>query len=552
MPPNLILPKPQHLQTIPSLTFQNSTRSSSRNFHDPMGSFFAGISPFVKSLANFRFEPAAVQFAMRMAILLTLSSLFVLVKDANGHRFPDGMWVLVSVLFVCWFPSLDAASVIEKSTQRLIGTAIGAFFGLSCGFCSLWLFPDTTTSQRQSRYQAAFLGVCMLVFNFAFIWLAGQCKAGAKKVIRRYAYATILCVLTFCICMLPFGLEDDPKWERGVWRIANVIIGCFMGAVGSIVVWPKSTIDVLRDKTQRQVRLVGEASHAVLQLAADSLGGKVRVQRLADELLNTPLQTTVRWRVNRSNSNTPTSADSSTSTSRDVDVALRKYEDALADWNASTSLFPLARFDPFQLFPNRDKVVHSEAFRAEIARTLARCMRIQTSVVMLDGMIRSETDFEFSKTELDLFVQSGRWIQEMLATPLTHKNERAALQLFDSMDRLRTKALSLSTAVSNPGVEMQNLRSYEMRKFKDSVQRSLLVETLSGDGDDDLGRGIPKFVSLKSENSLFFLKLVEHLILRSLRLFQAWKQVEHLPRHDQNAGNDISDDMNSVQSLLGF
>lgn len=47
-----------------------------------------------------RADPAALQFALRMAILLTVSGLFVLVQTPQGS-WPDRMWVLVSVLFVC-------------------------------------------------------------------------------------------------------------------------------------------------------------------------------------------------------------------------------------------------------------------------------------------------------------------------------------------------------------------------------------------------------------------------------------------------------------------
>ena len=128
-------------------------------------------------------DPNAFQFGLRMAVLLTLSSLFVLIRTED-YKYPDAMWVLVSVLFVCWFPSLDAASVIEKIIQRLIGTFVGAFLGLGCGFLSL-LFPERVS-------QAVFLSICMFVFNFLIVFLAGQCKVGPLKVIRRFAYATIL------------------------------------------------------------------------------------------------------------------------------------------------------------------------------------------------------------------------------------------------------------------------------------------------------------------------------------------------------------------------
>lgn len=172
---------------------------------------------------------------------MAISALFVLIRT-DDWCYPDGMWVLVSVLFVSWFPALDAASVIEKIMQRLIGTFVRASLGLSCGFFSLWAFPTRTVA-------ATFLAICVFVINFGVIFLAGQCKVGSKKVISQYAYDTILCVLTFCICMLPFGLDEDPKWSHGVWRVCNVIVGCLLGAAGSIVVCPKSTTAVLHDKT---------------------------------------------------------------------------------------------------------------------------------------------------------------------------------------------------------------------------------------------------------------------------------------------------------------
>lgn len=322
-----------------------------------------------------RADPAALQFALRMALLLTVSGLFVLVQTPHGS-WPDGMWVLVSVLFVCWFPSLDAASVVEKIFQRLIGTFFGAVLGLSCGFISLYLF-------HSRPYQASFLGGCMLVFNFLIVFLAGQCKVGGVKVIRKYAYATILCVLTFCICMLPFGCNNNPKWMKGVMRVVNVTIGCLLGAIGAIVVSPKSTAAVLHDKTARQVKLCGEAAEAVLAMAADHFAGNVVVQGLAEELVSAPLETTVRWSLRRVNSGNL--SEPSITKSKNADVALQKFEDAMEDWKASKMLFPLTRFDPFHLRFDEKSYAAKASLNKAIARTLARSMRIQTTVVMIDG-----------------------------------------------------------------------------------------------------------------------------------------------------------------------
>jgi uncharacterized membrane protein YccC len=151
-----------------------------------------------------------------MSVGLTISGLFVLIRT-DDFVYPDAMWVLVSVLFVSWFPALDAASVIEKILQRLYGTFIGAFLGLGCGFISL-LF-------KSHFNQCVFHVVCMLVFNFGIIFLSAQCQVGGVKVISKYAYATILAVLTFCIALLPFSLDQNPKWQHAVFRVMNVVVG---------------------------------------------------------------------------------------------------------------------------------------------------------------------------------------------------------------------------------------------------------------------------------------------------------------------------------------
>jgi hypothetical protein len=491
----------------------------------------------------------AFQFAVRMSVLLGTSALFALIpfrEERDGNRlryYPEGMWIFVSVLFVCWFPSLDAASVMEKIAQRLIGTFIGAILGLSCGFAAIWIFKFDWVGQ------ATFLAISQYVFLFGIIWIAGQAKVGRKKVIRSYAYATILCVLTFSICSVPFGLAENtknvPKWHMGIWRIFNVVVGCLLGAVGSIVIYSKSTMDVLHEKTARQVTLAGEASKAVLHLAADCLSGNVQVHRLADELLNSPLQTTQRWKLDPTNATSEQKAN-------DADVALQKYEDAIADWNASKALFPLAPYDPFRFGGNAQS---TRELQAEIAKTLARSLRIQSTIVVLDGMLRSETDFEFKTHDYVIFLETGTLIADMLKSPiLQSSNDIAAIQLFDRLMEIRRRMAELSSIFGRRPASVEALEEWELGQFKSTLLVSTSASAAASQSpnrphdDDDLGRGIPKLPTLRVSNSLFFLQLVEHLILRSLRLFQAWKQVEILPGIIDASHRD--DDLESVQSLI--
>ncbi|CAB9528684.1 expressed unknown protein [Seminavis robusta] len=463
-----------------------------------------------------RIDKGALQFALRMAVVLSLSSLFVLVRTDTWH-FPDGMWVLVSVLFVCWFPALDAASVIEKIMQRLIGTFVGAFLGLSCGFASIFFFKSRET-------QAMFLECCMFVFVFGIIFAAGQTKVGTVKVIRKFAYATILCVLTFCICMLPFAVDEDPKWNTGVWRVVNVIVGCLLGALGSIVVCPKSTTDVLLDKAARQVKMAGDASEAVLQTAADFFAGHIAVNRLADDILETPLESAIEWKFLRSDS---LRSDCSRESIARADIALKKYEEAIADWRLSKMLFPLAHYDPFHLGINKTA---SSDMQMEIARTLARALRIQTTIVVMDGMIRNDAEYDFLPSHLALFAETGILIKRMLTIPLRlERSDDAATRLFRALEQTRKCILVMSTAVSGEEDDFEDLRGKGIEDF----QKNLLgtgtgtpVDISVRTTGDENGRGIPRDVTGRHDNTLFFLQLVEHLILRSLRLYQAWKHVE--------------------------
>jgi hypothetical protein len=50
--------------------------------------------------------------------------------------------------------------------------------------------------------------------------------------------------------------KRDSKWTEGLFCIINVIVGCMIGGLGALVLWPLSTTKaLLRDKIQSQVKL---------------------------------------------------------------------------------------------------------------------------------------------------------------------------------------------------------------------------------------------------------------------------------------------------------
>lgn len=331
--------------------------------------------------------------------------------------------------------------------------------------------------------------------------------------------------MTFCIALLPFATDPDPKYERALYRVMNVIVGCAIGASGAIVVCPKSTQDVLREKTIRQVKMAGDACEAVMELAADYMDGKVKIRRLADELVNAPLDTDLRWRFQRSDSiRSEDSVVTAMKRRGATDVALKKYEEAIADWKQCKMLFPLIKYDPFSMFQTY-RSYSQEPEKLDTARILARTLRIQTTVVMIDGMILSDADYVLDSDDLFMFREIGTCIHRSLQLPIEpSRNARAAEKLFDYLALLRQRLTSLRHDTVQSQLNHAD-REETLNDFYESVLDMRAQNEWNESIRDDLGRGLPKNLTESDENTLFFLQLVEHLVLRALRLYQSIKSI---------------------------
>lgn len=433
----------------------------------------------------------ALRFGVRLSFVLTMSSLFVLAQPPDYQAYPQGVWVYISALMVSWFPSMDVASVAEKTFQRVLGTVIGSCLAVCCGFLSL-LMPSFV-------WQGVFIGCCIALLSFLISFAMVQFKTSFGK----YSYACLLCLLTFGIAILPFYTDEDPKWKKGVYRVANVIIGCGIGAVGALVCWPRSTKAVLRDKIQAQVKLAGEASEAVLVFASETFAKRMKNE---DQGL---LFSAVELSVRRCLGNRLQEDDVHAQVN---DAAHEKYNKALSEWKAVKSVFPLTKYDPFNLCRNTKEY---EAYREEVSMTLARALRIQTTVVLLDGVVRSDRGGSCTESQLLLFREIGRLIKTMLTPPYNEaRSHVAAEDLMDCLDELRT-------GVVQEAVEVADAAPMHRRLFCGSVRKEDFKEML-----ETRGQGMPLCVHSRDNCSLLFLQLVEHLVIRSLRLYYMWRQVE--------------------------
>jgi hypothetical protein len=153
----------------------------------------------------------------------------------------------------------------------------------------------------------------------------------------------------------------------------------------------------------------------------------------------------------------------------------------------------------------------------------------------MDGMIRSEAEYNFNKRQIESFSEIGKLMKSMLSLPLDRdRSNPAARSLFEKLEETRQDIFLVSAAVSAAANdEWEDMTRHEcLKDFKSNLLEGnedefFNTQRYSSTGDD-LGLGLPIKATTRDDNSLFFLQLVEHLILRSLRLYQAWKHAEYI------------------------
>jgi len=490
-----------------------------------------------------------------------------------SRPFRQGGWVAISTLMVCWFPTLDAASVIQKSIQRTLGTLLGGFLALVCGFLSRSIIPDGYTDSR-----AVFLHTAYALMAFAVTYASMKVRLSrTERFVDKYNYATVLCLLTLTIALFPF-LEQDNPWQKAVYRIINVALGCIIGCVGSILVLPRSTTNMLYQRIQKQCILAGFSSEAVLHGAADVLSGDVIPQGMSDELMMA--SSFNKWDSTSAgmslSHNGNSNSDLSTGYERrglldsirvsalhksfyrvhkemllevpsmtPMDVVLEKYESAIRDWKGTKELFSLFQYDPFQYI-----VPPSQNFQDGCANILSRSLRIQTTVVLLDGIVRNDPQHFLDEKLHALLTEMGTLIRKMLAVPRQYTNTDDNVGDGD----MEAAGASSCACTSNDTAKDRLLERFYWFRFlvnqmaSDMIQREALMDSIAsipsmmnrhglGEGGNDRNKRRSIAVNDGGKHfALLFLQLVEHLVLRSISLYDSWLEMEELPEWQNDSG----------------
>lgn len=415
----------------------------------------------------------AFGFALRMSIVLTTSTFFVLYHPTDPY--PQGSWVFITCLVVSWFPSsMSAASVVKKTFERIVGTIIGSLLALAVGF--------VTSSVSDVSYQAMILGCSVFVVTFGVAFL----NVSHSGVFGKHPYASLLVLLTFGIVVFPFyNASDEHVWMRGVFRILNIIIGCILSAVVAMVVFPKPTYRAIQESLAKQVTSAGEASREVLQTA---------VQVFSKQRPPIPL----REKLFREHE----------------DEVFKLTKQAMGDFHSAKALYPLLPYDAFYLSRATNPRERS-LFESETQLSMYRAFRIHAIVLLINATIHNDMGHDFSPDHLALFDRASNLIPIVLRGSLDtagascsdvedHRpllnHDACALELCTILGELRKHALDAAE-------ELARLRRAGIGNKASRNPSDYLT---------DLG-GIT--IPPNPSATVFLLELVENLILRLLRLY---------------------------------
>jgi len=437
---------------------------------------------------HFALDLDAVVFGLRLSLVLTLASLFVILPHNEGADsvIPESVWVYITVCLCSYFPdTLDAASVVKKVFQRMLGTSLGAVLGLGVGFLFLNPVDDV-------RIRGLVLGCTVAVLSF--LW--GFVSVLTIDSMREYSYAVLLTAATFGIVVVPFYTDhsEDRVWAKGAWRIANVLIGCFISALGAFLVCPKSTRISIERVLESQRKRAGTTSAAVLSSAYQVFSKHVRKPASIPEIIDKKF-----------------SRKSQAGEHYD-DRVHQEYMAATREFQQGISLFALLRYDPFFYF-SADR----QTFRVDAEVDLARNFRIQSTVILLDSIVRNERGYHFSPEQLDLIQQASIQFDSLLNVSSNgdEKVHKQARELTEILFRVREQVRVVAAELP---------RRWYPSSAPDDVERGQEEDCDSTIIDDCMRQLSARNGSQSmctASASLLFLVLVEHLILRVLRLHLA-------------------------------
>lgn len=182
----------------------------------------------------------------------------------------------------------------------------------------------------------------------------------------------------------------------------------------------------------------------------------------------------------------------------------------------------MLQYDPYHLCDSE-----GDEFKKEAAVNLDRAFRVQTTVVLLDGIVRNDGGQHFSAEQLATFSRVGSLIHSMLRLPFDIKSEASAMELCSLLAQVRLFAVE---RLGDLKEKRRAMMTISFNVSNDVELKDFVSQLESPDG------GQPMCVQ---SASILLIELVEHLILRSLRLYMRNKDRTE-PMQDPTTRSDAN------------
>ena len=443
---------PHHSQ--PSIYTSSLASSSEGKVHQ--GLFSKENLPFSRL---FR-KPSAetLVFASRISISATVASLFLLAFPL-GDPYYQSIWIFMTTSIVAWQPSIDAGTTFKKFLERFVGTIVGALLAFAVGYLSLCF--------RVVKDQAIFLGFAFAIQGFLYPYIADRLG-------YRSSYGAFLGNLTFGLAVYGFYNQQDAEdpYKPALFRVVNVVIGCAIVGVVSLVVYPVSTKTLMIKNVKDLVAATGRSTEMILAAASISFETGRKPLGIVEVL----------W------------AGHATS---EADQVYNMYIKNMDGWKNCRLLIPTLKYDPWFLLMDHDE---KRQFKHFMITQVARTFRVQLNAVMLDSIMRSDVVYRGPSEALVLFREIGATIRKVLdCTVELDERQRAVKMLLETdLPQLRSYVATVSdTSHVSTKLNIAHLESMLLSKV-----RALPLSTLDTHG----------------EQTLLFFQMTEQLILRVARL----------------------------------
>lgn len=387
------------------------------------------------------------------------------VQGVEGYQYPQASSVYITCALVSWFPSLDAASAVKKSIERVLGTAIGAAFALAIGFISLQIGEGT-------RGQAAFIGVILSVLFFVCPYYLAKTEG--------FGYAQLLGFVTLGVITMSFyNASPHQPWSFACYRTAALLVGCCISVIVSLIVLPKPVEAIIDQQIKMSMRNMGKAVRMLLEAAAseskgEESGGGTKLPLITDIIMN--------------------------GERFEEDEVHSAYAAAYNITQALKTMLPLLKYDPFLLWSRRFDKKKIAFYAKQVQMQRARLNRFIASTISMDTLIRlGIQDVNMVKFDLcNALIETGKRVELVLDIKDGTEGERsdaAHLLLAENLAHIRQVRMNLVLLTKDDGSYMEKIERLLKQEHPDSIEFSSEEDTVC-----------------------FFLKHVEHVIMRCVRL----------------------------------